>query len=38
MKIVHKINNDSAGFDDQLSEEGKRNKWLFYLFSCFSIN
>ncbi|CAF3473800.1 unnamed protein product [Rotaria sordida] len=27
MKIIHKINNDSIDFVDQLSEKGKRNKF-----------
>ncbi|CAF3525876.1 unnamed protein product [Rotaria sordida] len=27
MKIIHKINNDSIDFVDQLTEKGKRNKF-----------
>jgi hypothetical protein len=36
MKVVQKINNDSAGFVDQLSEEGNSKKSIvFILFSLY---
>ncbi len=31
MKVVQKINNDSAGFVDQLSEEGNSKKFIVFI-------